>query len=151
MLSEKILFQKSSMVFLLPSPTPPGLAKDHKKYGFFFRNPSLSWEFSHPAMNGRNVPEKSGRWHGASRTRRYFVAILRRTNHCQTESFHWSHVNTRKTTQAEKVPNRDHFQLLSSNLLFRGPHFGKSYVKKNVHSVCMYIVFSYEKTCVIDH
>ena len=24
------------MVFLLPSPTPPGLAKDHKKYGFFF-------------------------------------------------------------------------------------------------------------------
>ena len=32
------------MVFLLPSPTPPspGLAKDHKKYVFFFRHPSLS-------------------------------------------------------------------------------------------------------------
>ena len=31
------------MVFLLPSLTPPpGLAKDHKKYGFFFRTPSLS-------------------------------------------------------------------------------------------------------------
>ena len=30
------------MVFLLPSPTPPpGLAKDHKKYVFFFRTPSL--------------------------------------------------------------------------------------------------------------
>ena len=34
--------------------------------------------------------EKSGRWHGASRTRRYFVAILRRTNHCRTKNFHWS-------------------------------------------------------------
>ena len=32
------------MVFSLPSltPPPPGLAKDHKKYGFFFRHPSLS-------------------------------------------------------------------------------------------------------------
>ena len=31
------------MVFLLPSatPPPPGLAKDHKKYVFFFRHPSL--------------------------------------------------------------------------------------------------------------
>ena len=39
---KKTLFQKSSMVFSLPSltPAPPGLAKDHKKYGFFW-HPSL--------------------------------------------------------------------------------------------------------------
>ena len=46
--------------------------------------------------------EKSGRWHGASRTPRYFVAILRRTNHCPTENFHWFrslYLCTRKTNQ----------------------------------------------------
>ena len=32
------------MVFLLPSltPPPPGMVNDHKKYGYFFRHPSLS-------------------------------------------------------------------------------------------------------------
>ena len=44
MLSEKILFSKKQYGFFttLADPPPPGLAKDHKKYGFFFRNPSLS-------------------------------------------------------------------------------------------------------------
>ena len=42
MLSEKILFQKSSVVFHYPRWTPtPGLAKDHKNT-FFFRHPSLN-------------------------------------------------------------------------------------------------------------
>ena len=44
MLSEKILFSKKQYGFftILADPPPPGFAKDHKKYGFFFRNPSLS-------------------------------------------------------------------------------------------------------------
>ena len=37
MLSEKILFSKKQYGFFttLADPPPPGLAKDHKKYGFF--------------------------------------------------------------------------------------------------------------------
>ena len=43
MLSEKILFSKKQYGFLTTlADTPPGLAKDHKKYGVFFRNPSLT-------------------------------------------------------------------------------------------------------------
>ena len=43
MLSEKNTFSKKQYGFFttLADPPPPGLAKDHKKYGFFFRNPSL--------------------------------------------------------------------------------------------------------------
>ena len=45
MLSEKILFQKSSMVFLLPSltPCPPVWQKTIKNTDFFSRNPSLRY------------------------------------------------------------------------------------------------------------
>jgi len=39
----KNTFSKKQYGFFttLADPPPPGLAKDHKKYGFFFRNPSL--------------------------------------------------------------------------------------------------------------
>jgi len=49
MLSEKILFSKKQYGFFttLADPPPPGLAKDHKKYGFFFGTLPLSSDESY--------------------------------------------------------------------------------------------------------
>ena len=42
MLSEKNTFSKKQYGFFTTLADPPGLAKDHKKYVFFFRHPSLT-------------------------------------------------------------------------------------------------------------
>ena len=60
---KKYFFSKKQYGFFtrLADPPPPGLAKDHKKYGFFFRNPSLSaiyWHYQdthHPYVKSNTV------------------------------------------------------------------------------------------------
>ena len=83
------------MVFLLPSPTPPpGLAKDHKKYVFFFRTPSLTmqlefrwffWNSVLPRADFRNKSDYEGSnafWNVMIAAMRNYenVSTLRRSN-----------------------------------------------------------------------